>query len=61
MEVEKEEDINPWRIENLTSIYKSNFRLNWKLLLFMIHKSILMIYVVIIHKNFEVWEIEKSG
>ena len=30
-----EEDINPWRIEFLTSIYKSNLRLNWKLLLYL--------------------------
>ena len=41
-----EKDINPWRIENLISIYKSNFQLSWKLTLFMNNKSILIIYVV---------------
>ena len=35
MEAGYEEDINPWRIECLTSIYKSISRLNRKLLLYL--------------------------
>ena len=38
-----EEDINPWRIESLTSIYKSKFRSNDELLFFLYIISFLII------------------